>query len=48
MGCRFSPIGELGPCSTSSRVGVTEIVTLNPSELEVAVERDIWQSRSHE
>ena len=27
--------------STSSRVGVTEIVTVNPSELEAALERDI-------
>ena len=34
--------------STSSRVGVTKIVTVNPSELEVALERHIRQSGSHE
>jgi hypothetical protein len=34
--------------STSSRVGVTELVTINPSELEAALKRDIQQSGSHE
>jgi hypothetical protein len=30
--------------ATSSRVGVTEIVTVNPSELDAALKRDIQQS----
>jgi hypothetical protein len=34
--------------STSSRVGVTEIVTVNPSELDAALEKDIQQSGSRE
>ena len=34
--------------SMSSRVGVTEIITINPSELEAALKRDIQQSGSHE
>jgi hypothetical protein len=33
--------------STSSRVGVTELVTVNPSELEAALNRDIQQSASN-
>jgi hypothetical protein len=32
--------------STSSGVGVTELVTVNPSELEAALKRDIQQSGS--
>ena len=34
--------------STSSQVGVTELVNVNPSELEAALGRDIQQSGSHE
>jgi hypothetical protein len=34
--------------STSSRVGVTELVTVNPSELEAALKTDIEQYGSHE
>jgi hypothetical protein len=34
--------------STSSRVGVTEIVTINPLELEAALKRDIQQSGPRE
>jgi hypothetical protein len=34
--------------STSSGAGVTEIVTINPSELEAALKRDIQQSGSSE
>ena len=34
--------------STSRRVGVTEIVTVNPSELDAALKRDIQRSASCE
>ena len=34
--------------STSSRVGVTELVTVNPLELEAALKADIEQYGSHE
>ena len=34
--------------STSSRVGVTELVTVNPLELEAALKTDIEQYGSHE
>jgi hypothetical protein len=34
--------------STSSRVGVTEIVTIDPLELEAALKKDIQQSGSSE
>jgi hypothetical protein len=34
--------------SVSSRVGTTEVVTIDPSDLEAALKRDIQQSASDE
>jgi hypothetical protein len=34
--------------STSSTVGVAEIVTINPLELEAALKRDIHEAESRE
>jgi len=34
--------------STSSRAGTSEIIAIDPSELEAALKRDIRQSGSHE